>query len=80
MASGAPVDYRITSVTPETKYTATATPIPGKVVAYSTSTGYEGSAFVPDTAFGNLVTVRQIIEAEVRQVAAVQALTGTIAG
>jgi len=80
MASGAPVDYRVTGVAPETKYTATATPIPGKVVSYSTSTGYEGSAFVPDTVFGDLAAVRRIIEAEVRQVTAAQSLTGTIAG
>lgn len=80
MAAGAPVTYQVTTVTPETQYTPTATPVPGKQVGYTTSSGYAGSVFVPDTVFGDTSAVQQLIEAEVAQVVAAQAIAGTVGG
>ena len=80
MAAPAPITYKVTGVTPETQYTPTATPIPGKRVTYATSTGYDGSVFVPDTVFSDVAAVRQLIEGEITQVAAAQAITGTLPG
>ena len=80
MASGTPITYKVTGVTPETQYTPTATPIPGKKVTFQTSTGYEDAVFIPDTVFGDLDAVRQVIEGVITQVAAAQAITGTLPG
>jgi hypothetical protein len=75
-----PISYNVTNVTPETSYGPGATPINGKRVAFSTSVGYDGSIFVPDSIFGDTRAWRAIIEAEVLKVAAAQAVTGTIGG
>ena len=80
MAAPASITYKVTGVTPETRYTPTATPVPGKRVTFTTSTGYEGSVFAPDTVFGDLDAVRQLVEGEVRTVAAAQAITGSLNG
>lgn len=80
MSNGAPITWKVTSVTPDTQYTATATPVPGKRVAFTTSIGYDDAVFVPNTVFADTSAWRQIIEAEVTKVAAAQAVTGTIGG
>ncbi len=78
MATGTPVTYQVTAVIPETQYNTQGSPVTGKTVRYSTSLGYEGSVFVPDTVFSDLPAVRALIEGEVRMVAVAQALTGTV--
>jgi hypothetical protein len=80
MASGTPVTYTVTGITQETQFTAASNPIAGKRVTYQTSTGYEGTVFVPDSVFGDAGAVRQIIEGEVRKVAVAQSLSGTVNG
>jgi len=80
MSNGNPVTYTVTGVTPDTHFSPTSTPIPGKQVAYSTSTGYEGSVFIPDTIFTDPAAVRLAVEGEVKAVAAVQGLAGTVGG
>ena len=80
MAAPAPITYQVTGVTPETQYTPTATPIPGKRVTFTTSTGYEDAVFIPDTVFGDPAAIRQVIEGVITQVAAAQAITGTLSG
>ena len=80
MAQDTPVTYRVTGVTPDTSFSGSATPVTGKRVAFSTSTGYEGSVFVPDSVFADLGAVRGLIEGEVRVVAAAQAIAGNLTG
>ena len=80
MSDGAPITWKVTGVTPATQYTATATPIPGKRVAFTTSIGYDDAVFIPDTVFADTAAWRQVIESEVVKVAAAQAVTGTISG
>ena len=80
MAAPAPITNQVTGVTPETQYTPTATPIPGKRVTFTTSTGYEDTVFIPDTVFGDPAAIRQVIEGVITQVAAAQAITGTLPG
>jgi hypothetical protein len=80
MAQGDPVTYTVTAVAPETQFTSTATPLPGKRVSFSTSAGYDGGVFVPDSVFSDTAAVRDLIEGEVRKVTAALALTGTVTG
>ena len=80
MATGTPITWSVTSVTPDTQFTATATPIPGKRVAFTTSIGYDDTVFVANSIFADTAAWRQIIESEVKKVAAAQAVTGTITG
>ena len=80
MASSTPITYKVTGVTPDTTYTPTATPIPGKKVTFQTSTGYEDTVFIPDTVFSDVGAIQQVIEGVITQVAAAQAITGTLSG
>lgn len=78
MATGGPISYMVTGVTPDTQFTGAATPVAGKRVAFSTTTGYEGAVFVPDGVFGDLTAVQSMIEGEVKKVAAAQGIAGTV--
>lgn len=78
MDAGTAITYKVTGVTPDTNFSGTATPVTGKRVAFSTSTGYEGAVFVPDAVFADASAVRGLIEGEVKLVAAAQAITGNI--
>ena len=80
MSNGNPVTWEITAVAQDTQYSPTATPIPGKRVSFTTSTGYAGTVFIPDTVFGDLDALRQLIGGEVTKVAAAQGITGTVNG
>jgi len=80
MADNQPVTWRITGVTQDTQYSPTASPIPGKRVAFTTSGGYDGSLFVPDTIFGDKAAVADMVAHEVQMVADVQAISGTLPG
>lgn len=80
MAAPAPITYKVTGVIPDTTYTPTATPIPGKKVTFQTSTGYEDTVFIPDTVFSDTAAIQQVIEGVITQVAAAQAITGTLPG
>jgi hypothetical protein len=80
MATGGPVSYTVTGVSPDTQFTGAATPVTGKRVAFSTTTGYEGAVFVPDGVFGDIAAVKQLIEGEVKKVAAAQVIAGTVTG
>jgi hypothetical protein len=79
MANGS-VTYEVTGVTPDTQFTGAATPVTGKRVSYSTSSGYNGAVFVPDGVFGDPSAVQAIIVGEVQQVTAVQNITGSLTG
>ena len=80
MTQGNPVTYQVTGVVRHVAYSATGVSTPGKLVSYTTNNGYDGQVFIADTDFGNTTKVRQMIEAEVRMVAAAQSLTGTVTG
>ena len=80
MAGQGAISYNVTNVVPETTYGPTATPINGKRISFTTSIGYDGSIFVPDSIFGDASAWRAIIESEVLKVAAAQAVTGTVGG
>lgn len=80
MSNGNPVTWKVTAVAPETQFNSSATPLPGKRVSFTTSIGYDGAVFIPDTVFGDVNAWRPVIEAEVMRVAAAQALTGTVNG
>jgi hypothetical protein len=80
MATGTPITYKVTGVTQDSQFTGASTPVTGKKVMFSTSTGYEGSVFVPDASFSDPSQVRTLIEDQVKLVAAAQAITGTLTG
>lgn len=80
MAQGTPVGYEVTGVTQETKYAINGTPIPGKNVAFTTTTGYAGTLFIPDSVFGDTNALRQAIEGEVRSVGAAMSIKGNVGG
>jgi hypothetical protein len=80
MATGTPVTYQVTRITPDTQFPPGAQPVTGKAVAFTTSVGYSGSVFVPDSVFADQAAVRQLIEAEVKLVAAATMLSGTVQG
>ncbi len=80
MANSAAVTYQVTAVAPETQYNQLGTAIPGKRLTITTSAGYEGTVFVPDSVFGDLAAVQEAVEGEVRRVAAARAITGSVAG
>lgn len=78
MAQGTPVSYKVTTVTTGTQFTGSATPVTGKTVSFETSTGYIGTVFVPDGVFADQAAVRQLIESEVKLVAAAQVIAGSV--
>lgn len=80
MAQGTPVGYEVTGITQETKYGPNGAPIPGKNVAIKTSSGYEGTLFIPDSVFGDANAMRQAIEGEVKAVGAALGIKGTVSG
>lgn len=80
MGQGPMITYTVSRVTPDTQFPPGEQPVKGQLVAYSTSTGYNGSVFVPDTIFADQSAVKRMIEAQVRLVAAAQAITGTVQG
>jgi len=67
-------------VVPETSYGPGASPVNGKRISFTTSLGYDGSIFVPDSIFGDTAAWRTIIESEIVKVAAAQAVAGTVGG
>ena len=74
------VTWKVTQVAPDVQFGPGGTQIPGKQLTISTSTGYTGTVFIPSSMLGDLAAVQATIEAEVRAVAAVQAITGAISG
>jgi hypothetical protein len=72
------VTWEVTAVTPYTDFNAAGQSVPGKQLTISTSTGYTGTVFVPSSVLGDQGAVQEIIENEVRLVAAAKALSGTI--
>ena len=80
MSNGNPVTWEITAVAQDTQYSPSATPIPGKRVSFTTSIGYDGTVFVPNSVFGDVNALRRIIDGEVTMVAAAHGITGTVNG
>lgn len=80
MAQGPTVTYQVTRVTPSTEFPPGDQPVKGQLVAFTTSTDYSGSIFVPDTVFNDPGAMRRMIEDKVRQVTAAMMITGTIQG
>lgn len=80
MAQGTPITYKVTGVTQDSQFTGASTPVTGKRVQFSTSSGYDGAVFVPDSVFSNVAEVQRMIEGEVRLVAAAQSIAGNVTG
>lgn len=80
MAQGAPITYKVTGVTQDSQFTGQATPVTGKRVSFTTSSGYEGSVFVPDSVFADHSAVRKMIEDQVKLVATAMGISGTLTG
>lgn len=80
MMQGTPVGYEVTGVTQETKYGLNGAPIPGKNVAFTTTAGYTGTVFIPDSVFADVTAMRAAIEGEVKAVSAAMMIKGTIGG
>lgn len=78
MASGQPVTYQVTRVTPDTQFPPGDQPVHGKTVSFSTDSGYNGSVFVPDNVFPDKNAMRRMIEAEIMLVAQAQSISGTV--
>lgn len=74
------ISYEVTAVAPDVQFSPGGQQIPGKQLTITTSTGYTGTVFVPASMLGDLAAVRLLIEAEVQQVAAVQAVKGAVGG
>lgn len=72
------VTYQVTAVSPYTDTDAAGNITPGKRVTVQTSSGYEGTVFVPQALMGNPAAVQDLIEGELGQVAAVQAIRGAL--
>lgn len=72
------VTYQVTAVTPYTDTDPAGNITPGKRVSVTTSSGYEGTVFVPQALMGSPGAVQALIEGELGQVAAVQAIRGTL--
>lgn len=77
---GDPVTWSVTKVVPDTQFGPSGEVIPGKQVTFTTSSGYQGTAFIPNTQFGNQQFIRDVIESEVKAVLSAQSMTGTIQG
>lgn len=78
MASGEPVTYKVTRVTPDTQFPAGEPPVPGKQVAFATSAGYSGAVFVPDAVFADVAAMKRMIEDQVMLVVRAQMISGTV--
>jgi hypothetical protein len=70
----------VTGIVQDTIFNGTAAPVAGMRVSFSTSSGYTGSVFVPDSVFADKSAVTQLIEGEVKKVAVAQGIAGTISG
>jgi len=80
MAQGESITYRVTAISPDTQFGNQNAVVTGKRVSFETSTGYNGSVFVPDGVFSDRAAVARLIEGEVRIVAAAQSIAGQITG
>jgi hypothetical protein len=78
MTTPGTVGYTVTAVTPSVDFGPTGGQIPGKTLTFTTTTGYEGTLFVPTSVFGDIPAVQAMIEAEVAQVIAAQQIAGTV--
>lgn len=76
--AGMQVTWEVTNQSQTTKFDNAGNEIPGKNVTYKTSTGYEGTVFVPDSVYGDPSNVRDIINAQVKDVAGVHGLKGSV--
>lgn len=74
------VTYQVTQVAPDVQFGPNGQQIPGKQLTISTSSGYTGNVFIPSSMLGDLAAVQATIEAEVRAVAAVALISGTVQG
>lgn len=72
------ITYQVSRVTPDTQFPPGEQPVHGKLVAFSTSAGYTGSVFVPDSVFADHQAVRRMIEDQVLLVAKAQQISGTV--
>ena len=75
-----PVTYQVTAVAPDIQFSPSGQQIPGKALTIETSTGYRGTVFVPSTLLGDTDRVKALIESEVSQVVAAQAIAGSVPG
>ena len=80
MSMPAQVTYKVTQVAPDIQFGPTGSQIPGKQLTIETSSGYSGTVFIPSSMLGDLAAVQATIESEVSQVAAVQAIAGSVPG
>jgi hypothetical protein len=80
MAQGTPITYQVTRVTPDTQFPPGEQPVAGQLVAFTTSAGYSGNVFVPDSVFSDKSAVTRMVEDKVRLVAQAQSISGTIQG
>lgn len=78
MAQGPSITYKVTRVTPDTQFPPGEQPVQGKLVAFTTSTGYTGSVFAPDSVFADKNALVLMIEDQVRMVAVAQTITGSV--
>ncbi len=80
MAQGPSITYQVTRVTPDTEFPPGEQPVKGQLVAFTTSAGYNGNVFVPDSVFADKNAVARMVEDKVRLVAQAQSITGTVQG
>lgn len=78
MAQPAAVTYQVTRVTPDTQFPPGEQPVTGKLVAFTTSAGYTGSVFVPDSVFADKNAIVRMVEDQVRLVAQAQSISGSV--
>lgn len=78
MAAAVPVTYQVTAISPDRQLNGQSDVVPGKRVTFKTSTGYEGTVFIPDSVFSDMNVVRQLVEAEAMLIAQAQQIAGTV--
>jgi len=74
------VTYTVTGVTQETQFALDGQLIPGKNIRFTTSAGYSGKLFVPDSVFRDPAALKMAIEGDVKAVAAALGITGSVSG
>ena len=75
---GMQITWKVTSTSPTQEFGPNGSPIQGHTVNFTTSTGYEGSVFVPDDVWADASKVKDVIRARAIQAATIKNLEGTV--
>ncbi|MGH7238942.1 MAG: hypothetical protein ACREHG_02630 [Candidatus Saccharimonadales bacterium] len=69
--------WTVTSQRPFQEFTDSGQIVSGKEVTFRTDSNYVGTIFIPDSVYGNIDQVKDLINKEVSRIMAVHTLSGT---